>query len=786
MPANRVARSERTDPTRWGHVLVTAIGLAGACGSLTGAELAPPTLDSAMLAGEAAKRGRDPERAVSNFLRAASLAAAGGDRKAERTALEEAGLQALMAGRLRLAVESLERALEITASIGEIRASGRGHGLLGIALQATGRFDGALAEYREAAASYRGISSFAGEMAARMNIATIEAEWLGRPDLAAAELEPLMREARAHREVAPESVGYGLLNLAEAYGDTGRQAEGLATLLRAQELFTRFDHRPGMAFAESTRAKILLAGGEWNEARNAADRALGHAIAVRDLRPLRITRLRKATALAALGDLDSARGECREASAVLERTRRQVGLEEMQVSFLRDKLDTYETWLNVLLRASRENSGAGAVFEAVAASEASRCRTFLDHFPIPPGMSEPPGPLDVNGIRSMLESGSLLLEYFFGRDHVYRVVVSGDSVEFDVVGEAPDLASRVGFLVGMFREDAAVARERADDSAWRATADRLGRELLGPVLERHRVNESVVVVPDGPLSGLPFEVLIGAGRPVAYAPSATVLSALRTLSPPSGSFDLLAVAVPESPRASTARLAPLPLAAREVRRATRFFENGRVICLDRDASEARVREALGRGPFRMIHFAAHAEVDAEDPGNSALLLAKSARAVPGDEGDDGALTVREIAQLRIQADLVILSSCGSGTGTVTPGEGVLGLSRSFLRSGARAVVATLWDVDDAAALEMTSLLYEELASRTRLDRALVRARLRSSSPASARAFIVIGDGSLRIGECLRDPAKLRRGIAITFLATAAILGGLALWLLRRSPNPAAP
>jgi CHAT domain-containing protein len=89
---------------------------------------------------------------------------------------------------------------------------------------------------------------------------------------------------------------------------------------------------------------------------------------------------------------------------------------------------------------------------------------------------------------------------------------------------------------------------------------------------------------------------------------------------------------------------------------------------------------------------------------SGLALAGANKDTRGNAGDDGILTALEVAHLDLRAaELVVLSACETGLGRAEGGEGLLGLQQAFQTAGARALVVSLWKVDDAA----TSVLMEE-------------------------------------------------------------------------------
>ena len=108
----------------------------------------------------------------------------------------------------------------------------------------------------------------------------------------------------------------------------------------------------------------------------------------------------------------------------------------------------------------------------------------------------------------------------------------------------------------------------------------------------------------------------------------------------------------------------------------------RKMYLGSDATEASVkRENLTR--YTRLHFATHAVLDEQVPARSGIVLSL---ANTGDE--DGVLRTNEIFNLELNADLVVLSACQTGLGTLVKGEGMVGLTRAFLYAGSPRVVVT--------------------------------------------------------------------------------------------------
>ena len=111
------------------------------------------------------------------------------------------------------------------------------------------------------------------------------------------------------------------------------------------------------------------------------------------------------------------------------------------------------------------------------------------------------------------------------------------------------------------------------------------------------------------------------------------------------------------------------------------------------------------GNHRMIHFASHALVDDQNPGLSSLVLSLvNADGTP----QDGLVGLKRIFQLRLRAELVVLSACRTGLGKEVRGEGIVGLTRTFMYAGAARVLVSLWKVDDEATSELMREFYQAM------------------------------------------------------------------------------
>ena len=284
--------------------------------------------------------------------------------------------------------------------------------------------------------------------------------------------------------------------------------------------------------------------------------------------------------------------------------------------------------------------------------------------------------------------------------------------------------------------------------------------------------EHLVVIPSGPLLGIPIEAVrdaaglyLGDQYAISYTPSATIHAwlwehgigpaahnrrrALLLGDPPFTEAHLAAMELEEPsslPAHETqtaadpflrnalagnaealSQLSRLPWTRKEVRRIAAVIPEGTLL-LGPDASEevlTQVAAAGGLAAYDMIHLATHALVDDAAPERSALILARTnlpdplAAVMAGERIYDGLLTAKEIVrEWKLAADLVTLSGCQTGLGREVTGEGYIGLTHAFLQAGARSVLVSLWRVEDEATCLLMGRFYENLTGARRDEAAM--------------------------------------------------------------------
>lgn len=327
-----------------------------------------------------------------------------------------------------------------------------------------------------------------------------------------------------------------------------------------------------------------------------------------------------------------------------------------------------------------------------------------------------PEPIKLQQVQEILNPETALLEYTFTDQGLVQLVITHNNIYATYTDSIQQSGSRTFYTdkVRSFR-DAITQRKSLNEINAQGAA--LYQQLLSAVLQNESIS-NLVIVPDGPLSYLPFEALqtkksyLIENYTVKYLPSASIylfIEAPHRLT----NNDLLALAGSgfeseqnaASSSSSQASFASLPSTLLEVDAIAKNFALSKVL-KNEDVTEANLK-SHDLSHFRFIHFATHANVDEVNPSRSGLLLSKKME-VETLFGEDGHLNSREISNLRLNADLVTLSACNTGMGKLVTGEGLIGLQRSFLSAGASAVMVSLWSVFDKSTSVFMDSFYDHL------------------------------------------------------------------------------
>jgi CHAT domain-containing protein/tetratricopeptide (TPR) repeat protein len=382
-----------------------------------------------------------------------------------------------------------------------------------------------------------------------------------------------------------------------------------------------------------------------------------------------------------------------------------------------------------------------------------------------------PATLAGKDLLALAEPGTLLLEVALGENASYLWLVADGRVAAYALPPRAELER----LAGAAYQELSTLRATALAPVQESAAAALGRALLAPVAPRLRDGERLLIVPDGALAYIAFAALPipgdAAGAPlltrheIVVLPSASALHWLRRAhagrETPSSELAIFADPVfdardprlaPGGPREveqgvatrgafDPPRFDRLPASRREAETIAGLLPPDRVA---RFYDLAASREGLlAPSRARILHVASHGVIDAEHPELSGLALSMvDAQGATR----DGFVRLRDLYQLDLAAELVVLSGCRTALGRELRSEGLVGLTRGFFYAGAPRVVASLWQVQDQATAELMprfyrAMLTEGLRPAAALRRAQleVRAQRRWRDPYHWAAFVLQGE-----------------------------------------------
>ncbi|HEU4386172.1 MAG TPA: CHAT domain-containing protein [Blastocatellia bacterium] len=364
-----------------------------------------------------------------------------------------------------------------------------------------------------------------------------------------------------------------------------------------------------------------------------------------------------------------------------------------------------------------------------------------------------PIPASVDRLRREIEDeNTTVIEYLLGNEKSYVWAVTRKNLAAAVLPPKRVIEERAASYSRVLTRRVSALTLVQSQAEFQHESVKLYEMLVKPVEASLAAARRVVIVPDGVLSYLPFETLsrsmpetdsLLARFAVTYAPSASALIAIdQPESMPAVSQKrLIAFGDPAysgtksssdpssrstDPASATSGLrgergidfTSLPYSRAEVTGISSIYPAAQSrVFLGQDASEETVKaEKLDQ--YKYVHFAAHGVINEQRPTRSGIALS-----TVNDTKEDGILRMNEIMRLRLNADLVTLSACGTGLGKLIEGEGIIGLTRAFLYAGSRSVVVSLWSVNDAATAELMKSFYQNLARGLSKDEALRQAKL---------------------------------------------------------------
>ena len=409
--------------------------------------------------------------------------------------------------------------------------------------------------------------------------------------------------------------------------------------------------------------------------------------------------------------------------------------------------------------------------------------------------------------QQVIDESTVLLEFGLGKRQSWLwAVTPSATLTYRLPARARDRNSWAQTLPTANRPTAKKGETEAErrvrvlkaDAELSQAAGALSRLLLGPIaakLNREWKGKRLVIVSGGALEYLPFATLplpsdenddqpLLVAHEIVSLPSASVLSVIRReavgRSAAAKTVAVLADPVfeandPRVARATNRKSDSLAIHTRsgtetestdsDLMRSVRSIDRGSLSRLPFSREEAEVLTSLVPAKslmkatdfqasrvkatggelsnYRIIHFATHGLLNSEHPEISGLVLS-----LIDENGNpqDGFLRMHEIYNLRLPAEVVVLSACQTALGKEIKGEGLVGLTRAFMYAGAQRVVASLWQVDDLATAELMKRFYRGMLKENLRPAAALRAaqlelmkQKRWSSPYFWAPFVMQGE-----------------------------------------------
>jgi CHAT domain-containing protein/tetratricopeptide (TPR) repeat protein len=770
----------------------------------------------------AASQGKYDE-AIASAQRAADVYRGLGDKGGEASSLNYRGIAEVQEGLYPAAQATLSHALELSRRAGDATSEVRILNNLGTAYYFPGQYLEAIRAYQEAGKLVELHTSDDWSdywrQITKINEATLY-QRLGRYQIALAMYKQVGTSSKG---LTASDRAHVLMNLGVLYRRLGDPWKALASYRSALDLYSQ-QHNPASEINVLTNLGIVYAMdlGDLETAQRFFGRSHARAKDTHDAREemqahlyMGETLLRKNDWKAGLGEFETAlaqartlgtteeqwkalygigRGqellgqparaevEYREAISIIESTRTRLQLSALRAEFLADKRDAYDALIALLLR---ENNVKDAFFFL----ERSRARTFQDRLvPSDSGkqLASPVPSLDE--VRSYLDNSTVLLEYWASGSQIALIWCTRES--YGTQSVQLSVAEQEGMLTFLRSLPGNLGAD------WRQQAALFSRlipiDSVLPVDLHH-----ALIVPDGWLSSLPFDLIPRPGSPetllierfdISYMPTAALLRR-----PPrrEGGVrfpwmpELIAFGDPvihDSPEApedidNVSGLHALPYSGEEIRSIAAMTHGRNELLLGPLDVKSSFLAHKARGA-EILHVSTHAFADADVPEDSRMVFSSEPA-----NGTADYVFLRELYDLDLRGvDLATLSACNTERGKLIRGEGVQAFSRALLFAGSRSALTTLWRVDDQPTSEfMKQFYYFALEKRQSKAEALRSAKLKLlrsgtklQNPAHWAAFVLNGEGLTKLPRFASWAELLVSSAMLVFLGL-----GAGFWLTLR-------
>jgi tetratricopeptide (TPR) repeat protein len=699
----------------------------------------------------------------------------------EASALNNLGANEFARGDPAAALRMFRAAWKIRDAVGNRRETTIPVSNVACALAALGRYEEAAAVLDSLSRACRAEGFADYEATALLGLGQL---WLdaGRPQRAQGMFQrvidlgegiPIMSRAAAH---------LGLTDVSERLEGPTRALEFLEG-----EACAHLRHANAGAY-DARRAQLLLEVGRPAAAAALAETAAPEASRLR-LGELEVALLTTAArARLASGDHRAAISDLSRATEAWESRRRRPSDPEWRELWT-DGTQLTSTLIRALLTDPARSSDRARMEAAFEAAQRFKARGLAERIEGKVSQASGQQPISLDRVqRDLLRPRELLLDAFVGPDSSFVFAVTRDTCATIRLPGEKVLAEKVEVLNELL--SAPPQGDAAEHLAILGqVTGNLADLLLGSIRDLVADADGILFSPDGPLHALPLDLLCPAvDRPgrtqwpgtigvVARVPSVAYLARLRAVPSETAGLDP-GIILCGGINAAGQVLAGAEAETRELQRRFRNFSTRRS-----EVDSAAAASVDWLAGYRLLHFAAHMELNESYPWRSGILMPS-----PDAPGGTRLLLAERIAAITLDARLVFISGCESARGRVIRGEGIQGLSTAFLAAGTQAVVATLWPVEDLAAAQFVSFFYDSAARGRTAGEALREAKLRMArsgpyaDPSRWAGFVLIGEPGTRVelrSRRLRPAAVRVAGPAMLSVGILGLIAGCGVRLPRR-------
>lgn len=377
--------------------------------------------------------------------------------------------------------------------------------------------------------------------------------------------------------------------------------------------------------------------------------------------------------------------------------------------------------------------------------------------------------------QQLLQPNQSLLQYFLGDSSIFVFVVRQDTfAALEIKRDFPLIDWVSQLRQGLYGYHLTPLAQRNNDlyattiQQYSKYAYWLYNQLVAPI--NALLTKEVIIIPDGVLNYVPFEALLTVlperadrfkshayllnKHQISYSYSPTLLQEMRDRQFRQQPMNNCLVFAPyydgdttllgklfDYTNAVRKNLDPLPYSGEEAYQVKKLM--GGELLLGKDATKERFLK-MSNG-YRMLHLVTHGQANDKVGDYSFLAFSPITNSL-----DNELLYVRDIYNIPLNADLVVLSACETGLGKLQRGEGIVSLARAFSYAGAKSLVTSLWAVNDAETKELMKQFYQNLKKGELKDKSLREAKMHLVQKAKDSAgahpfywsgFITIGDMS---------------------------------------------